>query len=64
MSPRSEWYKSSYSGQNGECVEVRQVAAAIGVRDSKDPAGGALAVSRVAWGDFVAAVRRGEFPLT
>lgn len=64
MSSRSEWFKSSYSGQNGECVEVRQSAAAIGVRDSNDPEGGILTLSDVAWGDFLAAVKRGEFPQT
>ncbi|WP_326796630.1 DUF397 domain-containing protein [Streptomyces sp. NBC_01808] len=62
MSSRPEWFKSSYSGQNGECVEVRLGTDAIGVRDSKDPAGGVLAVDAAAWADFVAAVRRGEFP--
>lgn len=64
MSSRSEWFKSSYSGQNGECVEICRDATAIGVRDSKDPGGGVLAVSDAAWADFVAAVRRGEFRQT
>ncbi|WP_326796629.1 DUF397 domain-containing protein [Streptomyces sp. NBC_01808] len=65
MSSRSEWFKSAYSGQAGNCVEV----AAVGpdrrlIRDSKDPGGGVLAVSGVAWADFVEAVKRGEFPQT
>ncbi|GAA2119315.1 DUF397 domain-containing protein [Streptomyces synnematoformans] len=62
MSSRSEWFKSSYSGQNGECVEVRLGADGVGVRDSKDPEGGMLGVGCGAWADFVAALKRGEFP--
>jgi uncharacterized protein DUF397 len=37
-----EWRKSSYSGNSGECVEVRQDLAAL--RDSKNPDGSALTV--------------------
>ncbi|MFF7456649.1 DUF397 domain-containing protein [Kitasatospora sp. NPDC008115] len=56
------WRKSSYSAQQGQCVEV-----AIGspgrapVRDSKDPEGPALVFPADAWRSFVAAVRVGEF---
>lgn len=60
----AEWQRSSYSGNSGNCVEMRRGATAISVRDSKDPGNGVLAVSAVAWADFVAAVRRGEFPET
>ncbi len=43
---RITWRKSSHSGANGgDCVEVGAVA----VRDSKDPAGGALTVSPKTW---------------
>ncbi|MEO3843425.1 DUF397 domain-containing protein [Streptomyces sp. CNZ287] len=58
------WRRSSYSGESGNCVEIRRGAAAVSVRDSKDPGSGVLAVSAAAWADFVAAVRRGEFPQT
>lgn len=37
-----DWRKSSFSGDSGDCVEVRRDLAAI--RDSKDPKGSALAV--------------------
>jgi hypothetical protein len=37
-----DWRKSSFSGDSGECVEVRQDLAVI--RDSKNPAGSTLAV--------------------
>jgi hypothetical protein len=44
------WRTSSYSGGNGgDCVEVALAAPAIGIRDTKDRAGGHLAVSHQAW---------------
>ncbi|MGK5531103.1 DUF397 domain-containing protein [Streptomyces sp. URMC 129] len=53
-----EWVKSSYSsGDGGLCLEwAPGMAAASGVvpvRDSKDPAGPALAVPAGAWDAFV-----------
>ncbi|MFF0526494.1 DUF397 domain-containing protein [Actinomadura nitritigenes] len=39
------WRKSNEStNQGGECVEVAALSDAIGVRDSKDPEGGHLAL--------------------
>jgi hypothetical protein len=35
-----DWRKSSFSGNSGECVQVRQDLAAV--RDSKNPAGPTL----------------------
>ncbi|WP_275464357.1 DUF397 domain-containing protein [Streptomyces noursei] len=58
------WYKSSYSGggtPQDDCLEVARGHATIPVRDSKRPAGPALAFSPGSWSAFVAAVRRGEF---
>jgi hypothetical protein len=62
---RAQWRKASYSTTNGgACVEVaRNLPGAVAVRDSKDPAGGALVVSPAAWGVFAAGVRAGEFRL-
>ncbi|MDX2544856.1 DUF397 domain-containing protein [Streptomyces sp. WI04-05B] len=53
------WRKSSYSNQDGgECVEVApNLPAIVPVRDSKDPARGALVVEAGAWAVFVGAVR-------
>jgi len=42
------WRKSSYSANEGTCVEVA-VAQVVGVRDSKDRTGGQLRVSARAW---------------
>ncbi|MEQ4305159.1 DUF397 domain-containing protein [Plantactinospora sp. B6F1] len=51
----AEWFKSSRSsGNGGACVEVaRNLPGVVGVRDSKDPAGPALAFGPAAWRSFV-----------
>lgn len=49
----SEWFKSSYSQQNGECVEVRLRTTGIDVRDSKNPCGTVVAVGAAAWVIFL-----------
>lgn len=53
------WYKSTYSGgDGGECVEVALDTAAIRVRDSKEPGGPQLAITRSAWSGFVGGLER------
>lgn len=48
------WTKSSYSGGNGACVEVKSpVALSIAVRDSKAPEGPSLTFVPGAWNTFV-----------
>ncbi len=47
------WTRSSYSGQQGNCVETRRTEYAVLIRDSKDSEGPALAVSGDAWAAFV-----------
>lgn len=54
------WRKSSYSGQNGSCVEVAFGGPAVGVRDSKSVGSGQLAVSPAEWVAFVAAIKDGR----
>ncbi|MGA5823211.1 DUF397 domain-containing protein [Kitasatospora sp. NPDC094028] len=56
------WRKSSYSAQEGQCVEVADgFPGLVPVRDSKDPHGPALMFGADAWSAFVAGVRDGEF---
>lgn len=47
------WHKSSYSGYNGDCVQVAAAGNAILVRDSKDPAGPVLAFTPAEWRAFL-----------
>ncbi|MCS0636993.1 DUF397 domain-containing protein [Streptomyces sp. LP05-1] len=56
-----EWVKSTYSGGEGQCIEWAPTHAnltgLVPVRDSKVPAGPALAMSTDAWTAFVGMVR-------
>lgn len=59
---RASWRKSSYSGGSGNCVEVAgDLPGALGVRDSKDPAGPVLVVTPGSWRAFTTRVKNGEF---
>ncbi|MGA5428655.1 DUF397 domain-containing protein [Streptomyces koyangensis] len=62
-SPR--WFKSSYSNNGGDCVEVATNLAAsrgsVPVRDSKVLNGPALNVRAAAFSSFVEGVKAGEF---
>ncbi|GAA4310967.1 hypothetical protein BJY14_003258 [Actinomadura luteofluorescens] len=45
----ANWRKSSYTGFNGgNCVELADAAGAVAVRDSKDPDGPVLLLTRAA----------------
>jgi Domain of unknown function (DUF397) len=57
---RAVWKKSSYSGGNGSCVEVADLGQHMAVRDSKDPDGTKLVVSRDAWRGFVGSIEAGQ----
>ncbi|WP_411080865.1 DUF397 domain-containing protein [Streptomyces sp. cmx-18-6] len=57
-----EWVKSSYSGNNGNCVEVAALAdGGRALRDSKDPSGPVLRFTAGKFAAFVAGTRGGEF---
>ena len=56
----TDWHKSSYSSQNGNCVEQGIMAdtGATAVRDTKnDGVGAVLKFDRSAWTAFVSSVR-------
>ncbi|MFC5749569.1 DUF397 domain-containing protein [Actinomadura rugatobispora] len=53
------WRKASRSNEHGgACIEVAELPGAVGVRDSKDPDGPQLVVSREAFGALAAALGR------
>ncbi|WP_067806621.1 DUF397 domain-containing protein [Actinomadura formosensis] len=47
--PDTNWRKSSYTGSNGgNCIELADAAGVVAVRDSKDPDGPILLLTRTA----------------
>ena len=57
----ADWRKSSFSSNNGNCVEVaRNLPGTVAVRDSKNPAGPALAFPADTWRAFLSAARAGK----
>jgi hypothetical protein len=62
--PRSpEWRKSRRSHQDGACVEVATLGHSIAVRDSHNPQGPKLALSRAQWRDLTRRVMAGALDL-
>jgi hypothetical protein len=57
-----KWRKSTYSSDDGNCVEVADLdGGARAVRDSKDPTGAQLMFTAGQWSAFTTGVRAGEF---
>jgi hypothetical protein len=58
-SMQSAWRKSSYSGYNGNCVEVAELRPSlIGVRDTKDAGRGPVLVfEATAWRSFLESLK-------
>lgn len=54
------WRKSTYSGQNGDCVEVADLGGTVAVRNSNAPDRGTISFSLNAMAAFVAACAAGE----
>ncbi len=53
-----KWRKSSYSANQGDCVEVAALPdGGRAVRDSKDKAGPILTFTSAAWREFLQAVK-------
>ncbi|MFD7883149.1 DUF397 domain-containing protein [Streptomyces bauhiniae] len=63
QSPR--WFKSSYSNNGGQCIEVATnllpAHGVIPVRDSKVTAGAVLELPAAAFSSFVTGVKNGHF---
>ncbi|MET7770393.1 DUF397 domain-containing protein [Nocardia sp. NPDC005366] len=58
----AQWFKSARSGAGKDCVEVAFLDAGhVGVRDSKNPGGGALVFGAREWDAFTADVTGGVF---
>ena len=57
------WFKSSYSSNGGDCLEIADVTSrgAVLVRDSKNLNGPTLDVSTNAFASFAAGVKNGTF---
>jgi hypothetical protein len=57
----ARWRKSSFSGANNNCVEIAgNLPGVVAIRDSKNPGGPVLAVTRARWDAFMAVVKAGE----
>ncbi|MBF6160134.1 DUF397 domain-containing protein [Nocardia cyriacigeorgica] len=58
----ARWFKSRYSDATKDCVEVAFLdTGLVGVRDSKNPSGGALVFGPGEWEAFTAGVASGKF---
>ncbi|MFJ4654383.1 DUF397 domain-containing protein [Nocardia sp. NPDC088792] len=58
------WFKSSYSGSQGDCLEVAWLPeGTVGVRDSRNPTGPALAFTPDEWESFTTGVVAGDLDL-
>ncbi|MFJ6011183.1 DUF397 domain-containing protein [Streptomyces sp. NPDC092952] len=55
----AEWFKSSHSNGNGNCVEVAHLDGAVAVRDSKQQAGPVLTCASEGWQSFIGGVAEG-----
>jgi hypothetical protein len=57
MVSEQAWRVSTYTGGQGNCVEVADAAHVVMVRDTKDRDGGALAFTAEAWRAFTDTLR-------
>lgn len=58
---RVDWRKSTFSGANGDCVEVADTGELIAMRHSKEPGQGTLFYSRAEMDAFIKGCKAGEF---
>jgi hypothetical protein len=52
-----DWRKSSFSGQNGSCVETASGDGVVMVRDTTDRSRGTLSFTADAWKAFLGTLR-------
>jgi Domain of unknown function (DUF397) len=52
-----EWRKSSFSGQNGSCLETASNSGIVLVRDTTNRDGGTLSFTADAWEAFLGTLR-------
>jgi hypothetical protein len=57
------WRKSRHSGGQNNCVELADLPAGVGVRDSKSPASGVLLLPPAAWRSLASEVKSGRYDL-
>ncbi|MFB8277166.1 DUF397 domain-containing protein [Nocardia colli] len=58
----ASWFKSRHSNADQDCVEVAFLAEGmVGLRDSKNPGGGALVFTPGEWAAFTAGVADEKF---
>jgi len=60
---RNKWFKSTRSGDNGACTEVKDEGDLIYLRDSKDPTGPVVGFTRAEFRAFIEGVKGGEFDM-
>ncbi|MCT2592639.1 DUF397 domain-containing protein [Streptomyces sp. N2-109] len=60
MNPPPNWQKSSFSGTEGDCIELAALGSSIAVRESDRPAE-TLATTPVRLAIFLAKVKAGAF---
>ena len=58
MASQLAWRVATYTGGNGNCVEVADAASVVMVRDTKDREGGTLSVPADAWRAFTGTIKR------
>jgi hypothetical protein len=59
--PAATWRKSTFSGQNGDCIELAPTVGGVLMRDSKDPHGPRLRFTRAELAAFLDGAKAGEF---
>ncbi|MCA1185544.1 MULTISPECIES: DUF397 domain-containing protein [unclassified Saccharopolyspora] len=61
MSKAFRWRKSSYSGNQTNCVEIGRADGRAAIRDTKNRAAGYLVTDLPRWSEFLTAVKTGRY---